>query len=400
MNPNSIVDFLISQGQPADYASRAKLAMSKGIQGYTGSAAQNLNLLQMLKTTPVAPPAPVVAPGASASTPAPATPVPAPIAPAGQPQSVQDLITMGFAGYQGWGNTEAVADFKATGGQGKGGPATAGATGTLGATTFGGLTTQPAIDLPQIYQNLYTSSGISAKQDTLTQRETQYLEAKAKISDNPFLSASMVDKRLQRLQNKYDIETKPLRDEIATKKADVETQLNLKLKQFDINSTQVKTALDQFNTLLGAGAYANASGEDIANITRATGISSTMIQAAIAAQKKKGVETQIVTADDASGQWAVVIDKNTGTVISKTKVAEAKPKTASDGVTPTQEREIAVKAIEALKEVDTNEDTLVSLEEYKKAVLSLISATGVNSTQADDYLTKQMNSLGYSKWNW
>lgn len=37
----------------------------------------------------------------------------------GSPSSVQDLIAMGYGGYAGWGNTEALADFKATGGQGK-----------------------------------------------------------------------------------------------------------------------------------------------------------------------------------------------------------------------------------------------------------------------------------------
>lgn len=36
------------------------------------------------------------------------------------PQSVQDLINAGFYGYQGWGNAEALADYKATGGAGKG----------------------------------------------------------------------------------------------------------------------------------------------------------------------------------------------------------------------------------------------------------------------------------------
>ena len=36
------------------------------------------------------------------------------------PSSVQDLVNAGFHGYQGWGNAEALADYKSTGGQGKG----------------------------------------------------------------------------------------------------------------------------------------------------------------------------------------------------------------------------------------------------------------------------------------
>ena len=288
-------------------------------------------------TAPVpAPPAtPTPTPTAPQPTPTPtATPTPAP---AGQVNpNDANSIKAAYQGYAGWNDPNAIiADFKATGGQGKGGPvsATAGTTGGVGAT-FGGLTAQPTIDLPNIYQNLYASSGISEKEAQVTQKEKQYLEAKAKISDNPFLSASMVDKRLARLQNTYSAETQPLKNEIAMKKADVETQLNLKLKQFDINSQQAQLAMSQFNTLLAAGAYSNASGEDIANITRATGLSSTMIQATIDAAKKKGVEAYAGTVDDVSGQWAFIIDKNTGKLISKTKIAEAKPKT--DTVTPTE----------------------------------------------------------------
>ncbi len=46
---NSLVDFLKSVGQPPDYASRATLAASKGITGYTGSAQQNTQLLNVLR---------------------------------------------------------------------------------------------------------------------------------------------------------------------------------------------------------------------------------------------------------------------------------------------------------------------------------------------------------------
>lgn len=47
-NKNSIVDTLKSQGQASDFASRAKLAAEKGIQGYTGTAEQNLKLIGLV----------------------------------------------------------------------------------------------------------------------------------------------------------------------------------------------------------------------------------------------------------------------------------------------------------------------------------------------------------------
>ena len=49
MDTNSIVDFLKQSGQPADYASRANLAASHGIQGYAGTAQQNTQLLGILR---------------------------------------------------------------------------------------------------------------------------------------------------------------------------------------------------------------------------------------------------------------------------------------------------------------------------------------------------------------
>ncbi len=51
----SIVDYLSSTGKPSDFASRASLAASKGIQNYTGTVEQNTQLLGMLNvptTTP------------------------------------------------------------------------------------------------------------------------------------------------------------------------------------------------------------------------------------------------------------------------------------------------------------------------------------------------------------
>ena len=197
-------------------------------------------------------------------------------------------------------------------------------TGTAGAGV--GYTSPEVPNLPDIYKSLYASSGIDQMNADLAIKEKQYLEAKGKITDNPFLSASMVDKRLARLTQKYEEETKPLSNQIATKKADVETQLNLQTKQFDINSQAAQLALSKFNTLLSLGALDGASGEDIANITRSTGISSSMIYSAINAQKAKNVETSTISFDDGTNQGFAVINSKTGEIIKKQNVATSKPK--------------------------------------------------------------------------
>lgn len=46
----SLVDYLHSKGKPFDYASRAKLATQYGITNYSGTAAQNIALLEKLKS--------------------------------------------------------------------------------------------------------------------------------------------------------------------------------------------------------------------------------------------------------------------------------------------------------------------------------------------------------------
>lgn len=48
-NPQvSIVDALNAQGKPSDFSSRAKMAAEMGVQNYTGTAAQNQQLIQMM----------------------------------------------------------------------------------------------------------------------------------------------------------------------------------------------------------------------------------------------------------------------------------------------------------------------------------------------------------------
>jgi hypothetical protein len=71
----SIVDWMKANGQDSSFGNRAKLAAQYGIGGYTGSAAQNIQLLNMLRS------------GGGGAAPAPAAPAPvAPVAPPPPPK--------------------------------------------------------------------------------------------------------------------------------------------------------------------------------------------------------------------------------------------------------------------------------------------------------------------------
>lgn len=206
--------------------------------------------------------------------------------------------------------------------------------GGAGTGSGVGFTAPETINLPKIYESLYASSGIRDTEAQLTDKTNQYNAAVAKIKDNPYLSEATMTGRLKKLEDKFTADSQNIKNDIAVKKADIETQLNLQTKQFDINSQAARDALDQFNSLLGSGALSGASGEDIANITRATGISSSMITSAINAQKQKDVQTQVITSTADSGEvTATVINTQTGEVISSKSLGMIGNKQTGSGKT-------------------------------------------------------------------
>lgn len=204
---------------------------------------------------------------------------------------------------------------------------------TAGTTGKGlGVTAPETINLPQLYEGLYEKSGIRDIEAELSAKTNAYNEQVAKIKDNPYLSEARMTGRIKKLDEKFSADTLRIRDDIAMRKADIETQLNLQTKQFDINSQQAQLAFSQFQSLLSAGALDNASGEDIANLTRSTGISSTMIQSAINATKeakKKDIPTSTIKFDDGTNQGFAVINTQTGDIINKQIVAPSKPAKAT-----------------------------------------------------------------------
>jgi len=196
-----------------------------------------------------------------------------------------------------------------------------------GAATSGGGTmpVTPSINLPDLYKSLTKDSGIEAIRADLSAKEKAYNDAVSKINDNPFLSEASRVGRQQKLSTDYQNSIKSLQNDVTIKKADIETQLNLKSKQFDIESQQAKDALSQFNTLLDMGSLNNAGGDEIAAIMRTTGLSSSMIQSAINTSKAKNVKTTLKEYDDGTNQGIAVIDSN-GNIINKQVIAPSKPK--------------------------------------------------------------------------
>lgn len=199
--------------------------------------------------------------------------------------------------------------------------------GSIG-TTGVGISPAATLNLPQLYESLYASSGIRDIESQLLSKTNDYKAAVSKIKDNPYLSEGTMTGRIKKLDEKFGADSQNIKNDIAMRKADIETQLNLQTKQFDINSESAKQALDQFNTLLSAGALDNISGEDIANLTRATGLSSSMIQSAIDANKKKNEPAlNIEKVDDGTNVYAVAIDSK-GNIVNRQLLGASAPTAA------------------------------------------------------------------------
>lgn len=237
---------------------------------------------------------------------------------------------------------------------------------SVGAGSGMGYASPDIINLPELYKTLYGGSGISDLEGQLSKNTQAYNDAQMKINDNPFLSEANRVGRQQKLATDFDNRTANMKNDIATKKADIEMQLNLQTKQFDINSQAAQQALSQFNSLLQMGALDNASGEDIANITRSTGLSSQAIQSAVNANKAKNVQTAVIQYDDGQNTGFAVVNQQTGEIISKQNVAPSKPAASGSG-TLSDSRELALQKAEApsaLAEGARQGKTLASMIEF------------------------------------
>lgn len=283
-------------------------------------------------------------------------------------------------------------------------------------------TQNQSLNLTELYDRLHKDNNISGLEGNLSNLTKQYTELKAGINDNPFLSEATRVGRVAKAETLFNERTANIRGDIATKKADIETRLNLATKQFDINNTVTQQAVSQFNTLLSSGALDNAPPETIAELTRKTGMSSATIYAAIAASRKKTeaanaeanrAKTEVMKFDDGDNQGYVVVNTQTGAIVKKEIIAASAPtateqKAAAGGGKSTgsgsggssiKKTEAVSIAKTGLKNVDKNKDKLVSVDEFTKVVQDLMNH-GASYEDAVTWAAEAMSSAGYKQWKW
>lgn len=229
----------------------------------------------------------------------------------------------GSGGAGGGGAKQAVSSFNA-GNNGGGGAAEGGFEAKLPQ--------RPTIDLAKEYNTLYDSLGlkgykeaVEAKQQEILALRDQTDQAAALINENPWSSAANRTGRLAKLEEAYDRKANVLAAQAALEQQkyadaynELNTQMNLKTQQYNIDTNNFDWSINQLNSLLSLGALDNASSESLGNIAAQTGMSGDMISSMVKASKNSRMNpTLLQNTDDWGNVTLTLIDANTGNIINQ-----------------------------------------------------------------------------------
>ena len=206
----SIVDYLNSQGQASDFNTRTQLAQQYGIQGYTGTAQQNTQLLGYLQGgQKEQEPKDVIYEG----------------------ETDNEMFTEEQLPEQDYSN-----DIKNFLSQNYG----------IDTSNLGTAFSDPVANIKKIIEDVMASTGmpeIKNQLDTIakakTELENQMNEEIASVNDNPWLSEGLRQKKVQAIQDKY------------------ESKVNSKINEFNLLQDMYNSARQeaQYAATLGTNMY-------------------------------------------------------------------------------------------------------------------------------------------------
>lgn len=194
------------------------------------------------------------------------------------------------------------------------------------------LPQRPTIDLAAEYKSLYDSLGLQGYKDAVMAKQQEILalrdetdKAAALINENPWSSAANRTGRLAKLEDAYNRKAQVLSAQAALEQQkytdaynELNTQMNLKTQQYNIDTGNLDWSLNQLNSLLSLGALDNASADSLVNIASQVGMTSDMINSMVQMQKNARMKpTLLQHTDDFGNVTATLMDANTGNVISQ-----------------------------------------------------------------------------------
>lgn len=183
---------------------------------------------------------------------------------------------------------------------------------------FSGGGTPTSIDFNKMYEQAITSPDITNLEKEINDKKSALTAAMTEVNDNPYYSEATRTGHLAKLQATAQSELSNLTDQLAQKRADVQTKINIAKMQYDVTQQEYQNNLQRLNLLISSGALLTASGTDVAQIALATGMSTAMIKGIQSKMKSDMVKPQVITDTDNNGNVTVaVIDANTGDLISQ-----------------------------------------------------------------------------------
>lgn len=194
---------------------------------------------------------------------------------------------------------------------------------------------QPAVpNLSAVYDAAYTNNPnvkasqakITDLQGQVTQRQQALDTATKNINDNPFYAEATRVGKVAQLNNDAQNDMKTLNDQLTTEnanqanfQAEAQRQVNLSQGQYSLNNTAWQQNLQEFNTLMSAGALENASPQTLAGLSVSTGIPTDMLSSIATSEQAKN--TQIVTSTDNNGNVTLTaVNSQTGKIVNQTKL--------------------------------------------------------------------------------
>jgi len=272
-------------------------------------------------------------------------------------------------------------------------PSTAGGrAGTTGTSPAGTL------DLNAMYETAMGGE-IADIEKQITDKQSALTQAMANINDNPYYSEATRTGQLAKLQDRANTEIQTLQNQLTMKKADLQTQLNIATQQYNIQSQEYQNNLNRLNLLISTGAIAGASAEDIAQISEATGMGTSMVQSIIS--KVNEGNRNLQTSTDNAGN-VTIFDANTGAIVNRISgIGKASTSsTKEDEIKPLKDTDVA-KAREILSIYDVatakTEDKALSQQEIIDAQTELANEIG-NPELAVELITEAMNRFNYTIW--
>lgn len=182
---------------------------------------------------------------------------------------------------------------------------------------------QGSIDLNGIYDSLFNTPEIQAKQAEVADVEKRRDEAITSNQNNPWYSQATRGGKIAAVKSDAERNLMRINNELTRLQTDAQIKYGIQMDQYNINRQAYQDALSLFNGLVNSGALQNANESDIANLSVRTGIPTSMINSIIANNQTLTLRAY----GDDSGQYVLALDPQ-GNVVNRSFLGAGKSNTS------------------------------------------------------------------------